>query len=46
MTNQPTGSRGGQFQLDDGRPTAQWSRIQAGRDDDLGTMPDGRTATT
>jgi hypothetical protein len=29
-------SQGGQFRLD-GRPTAQWSRIQAGRDDDLGT---------
>lgn len=29
-------SRGGQFRLD-GRPTAQWSRIKAGRDDDLGT---------
>jgi predicted dithiol-disulfide oxidoreductase (DUF899 family) len=34
------GSQGGQFRLD-GRPTAQWSRIRAGRDDDLGTMPDG-----
>jgi predicted dithiol-disulfide oxidoreductase (DUF899 family) len=31
-------SRGGQFRLD-GRPTAQWSRIEAGRDDDLGTAP-------
>jgi len=30
------GSRGGQFRLD-GRPTAQWSRIRAGRADDLGT---------
>jgi hypothetical protein len=30
------GSRGDQFQQD-GRPTAQWSRIRAGRDDDLGT---------
>jgi predicted dithiol-disulfide oxidoreductase (DUF899 family) len=29
-------ARGGQFRLD-GRPTAQWSRIRAGRDDDLGT---------
>jgi len=29
-------SKGGQFRLD-GRPTAQWSRIRAGRDDDLGT---------
>ena len=28
------GSEGGQFQLD-GRPTAQWSRIKAGRNDDL-----------
>ena len=27
---------GGQFSLD-GRPTAQWSRLRAGRDDDLGT---------
>jgi predicted dithiol-disulfide oxidoreductase (DUF899 family) len=27
---------GEQFRLD-GRPTAQWSRIRAGRDDDLGT---------
>lgn len=32
------GAKGGQFQLD-GRPTAQWSRISAGRDDDLGTTP-------
>ena len=29
-------TRGSQFRLD-GRPTAQWSRIRAGRDDDLGT---------
>ncbi|WP_202080453.1 DUF899 family protein [Caldalkalibacillus salinus] len=29
------GSKGGQFQLD-GRPTAQWSRLAAGRSDDLG----------
>jgi predicted dithiol-disulfide oxidoreductase (DUF899 family) len=29
------GAKGGQFRLD-GRPTAQWSRIKAGRDDDLG----------
>jgi predicted dithiol-disulfide oxidoreductase (DUF899 family) len=28
-------SHGGQFRLD-GRPTAQWSRINAGHDDDLG----------
>ncbi|WP_422769703.1 DUF899 family protein [Plantactinospora sp. WMMC1484] len=32
-------ARGGQFRLD-GRPTAQWSRIRAGRDDDLGVSPD------
>ena len=32
-------SRGGQFRLD-GRPTAQWSRIKAGRNDDLGTSFD------
>jgi hypothetical protein len=31
---------GGQFRLD-GRLTAQWSRIRAGRDDNLGTTPDG-----
>jgi predicted dithiol-disulfide oxidoreductase (DUF899 family) len=37
------GSRGGQFQQD-GRPIAQWSRIKAGRSDDLGPMPDGWTA--
>jgi hypothetical protein len=37
------GSQGGQFRLD-GRPAAQWSRIEAGRDDDLGPMPDGWTA--
>ncbi len=36
---QQWGSRGGQFRLD-GRPTAQWSRIDAGRDDDLGTSSD------
>lgn len=33
------GSRGGQFTLD-GRPTAQWSRLRAGRDDNLGTEPE------
>ncbi|GAA3133184.1 DUF899 family protein [Streptosporangium carneum] len=33
------GSKGGRFRLD-GRPTAQWSRIEAGRNDDLGTSPD------
>ncbi len=36
------GKLGGQFQLD-GRPAAQWSRLRAGRDDDLGPMPDGWT---
>jgi predicted dithiol-disulfide oxidoreductase (DUF899 family) len=40
---QQWGSRGGQFQLD-GRPTAQWSRIKAGRDDDLGTAPGTTTS--
>ncbi len=35
------GSKGGQFCMD-GRPTAQWSRLAAGRSDDLGT---GATAT-
>ncbi len=30
-------SRGDQFRLD-GRPAAQWSRIRAGRNDDLGTV--------
>lgn len=34
------GTTGGQFRLD-GRPTAQWSRVRAGRDDDLGTTEDG-----
>ena len=29
------GPKGGQFTTD-GRPTAQWSRVRAGRDDDLG----------
>jgi predicted dithiol-disulfide oxidoreductase (DUF899 family) len=33
-------SSGGQFRLD-GRPTAQWSRLTAGRNDDVGTTPDG-----
>ena len=32
------GTRGDQMRLD-GRPTAQWSRIEAGRNDDLGTAP-------
>lgn len=32
------GSKGGQFRLD-GRPTAQWSRIRAGRNDDLSPRP-------
>jgi len=36
------GSQGGQFRLNE-RPAAQWPRIRAGRDDDLGTMPDGWT---
>jgi predicted dithiol-disulfide oxidoreductase (DUF899 family) len=31
-------SKGGQMRLD-GRPTAQWSRIKAGRNDDLGAAP-------
>jgi predicted dithiol-disulfide oxidoreductase (DUF899 family) len=35
------GSRGGQFRLD-GRPTAQWSRVRAGREDDLGPTPADR----
>lgn len=39
------GSQGGQFQLD-GRPAAQWSRLQQGRDDDLGPLPDGHTRCT
>ncbi|MEV4077468.1 DUF899 family protein [Nonomuraea fuscirosea] len=34
------GSKGGQFQLD-GRPAAQWSRLKAGRDDDLGSPHPG-----
>jgi hypothetical protein len=33
---------GGQF-CTDGRPTAQWSRLAAGRSDDLGTV-DAATA--
>jgi predicted dithiol-disulfide oxidoreductase (DUF899 family) len=32
------GSKGGQFTTD-GRPTAQWPRVRAGRDDDLGMRP-------
>jgi predicted dithiol-disulfide oxidoreductase (DUF899 family) len=36
------GSMGGQFQWD-GRPAAQWPRLHAGHDDDLGPMPDGGT---
>jgi predicted dithiol-disulfide oxidoreductase (DUF899 family) len=35
-------SSGGQFRLD-GRPTAQWARIKAGRSDDLGTTPGGHS---
>jgi predicted dithiol-disulfide oxidoreductase (DUF899 family) len=38
------GSQGGQFQMVGGRPMAQGPRIEAGRDDDLGAMPDGWTA--
>ena len=37
------GSTGGQFRLD-GRPAAQWSRLAAGRNDDLGTTPGGHSA--
>ena len=36
------GSQGGQFRLD-GRPTAQWSRIRAGRNDDLGATSGGHS---
>jgi hypothetical protein len=36
------GTTGDQFRTD-GRPTAQWSRLAAGRSDDLGTA---RTSTT
>lgn len=35
---QPYETRGEQFRRD-GRPTAQWARIAAGRDDDLGGAP-------
>lgn len=35
-------TNGGQFRLN-GRPTAQWSRIAAGRSDDLGTAPAAET---
>jgi predicted dithiol-disulfide oxidoreductase (DUF899 family) len=38
-------SRGGQFRQD-GRPTAQWSRLKAGRNDDLGTAPAEDPATS
>jgi hypothetical protein len=37
------GAKGGQFRLG-GRLASQLSRIRAGRDDDLGPMPDGWTA--
>jgi hypothetical protein len=37
-------SKGGQFRLD-GRPTAQWSRIKAGRNDDLSPDADQRGAS-
>jgi predicted dithiol-disulfide oxidoreductase (DUF899 family) len=36
------GSKGGQFRVD-GRPTAQWSRIKAGRNDDLGATSRGHS---
>jgi predicted dithiol-disulfide oxidoreductase (DUF899 family) len=36
-------SSGGQMTLD-GRPTAQWPRIKAGRNDDLGTAPGDHSA--
>jgi predicted dithiol-disulfide oxidoreductase (DUF899 family) len=36
------GSRGGQFRLD-GRPTAQWSRIKDGHNDDLGATSGGHS---
>jgi predicted dithiol-disulfide oxidoreductase (DUF899 family) len=36
-------TQGSQFSQD-GRPTAQWSRIRAGRNDDLGTAPGGASA--
>lgn len=39
------GAGGGQFQMN-GRPIAQWSRVAAGRDEDLGPMPDGWTRCT
>ena len=39
------GSQGGQFQHN-GRPAAQWSRLEAGHDDDLGPMPDGWSRCT
>jgi predicted dithiol-disulfide oxidoreductase (DUF899 family) len=35
------GSRDGSAFRTDGRPTAQWSRIEAGRDDDLGATSSG-----
>ncbi|MFD3444729.1 DUF899 family protein [Microbacteriaceae bacterium 4G12] len=38
-------TRGGQMRQD-GRPTAQWSQIRAGHDDDLGTAPNGTAATS
>jgi predicted dithiol-disulfide oxidoreductase (DUF899 family) len=33
-------TRGDQFRVD-GRPSAQWSRVRAGRDDDLGPVTEG-----
>ncbi|TYB71051.1 DUF899 domain-containing protein [Nonomuraea sp. PA05] len=40
------GSKGGQFRSADGRPMAQQPRLRAGRDDDLGPLPDGPTRCT
>ena len=37
---QPWGDYGDQFRVD-GRPIAQWSRVEAGRDDDLGVSSAG-----
>lgn len=37
------GTRGDQMRLD-GRPTAQWSRIKDGRNDDLGATSGGHTS--
>jgi predicted dithiol-disulfide oxidoreductase (DUF899 family) len=40
------GSKGGQFRSADGRPMAQQPRLQAGRNDNLGPLIDGRTRCT